>query len=74
MRSVRRNMVYTCKGSGSCVVDKKRRNQCQACRFRKCIEVKMNKYGKFLVYRYRNGIFLLYVYTIDRNGNFSPLL
>ena len=47
MRSVRRGMVYTCKGNQSCIVDKKRRNQCQACRFKKCIEVKMNKFGKY---------------------------
>ena len=46
MRSVRRDMVYTCKGSGNCVVDKKRRNQCQACRFKKCLDVKMNRFGK----------------------------
>lgn len=46
MRSVRRDMVYSCKGNGNCVVDKKRRNQCQACRFQKCLDVKMNRFGK----------------------------
>ena len=46
MRSVRKNMTYRCKGNKSCIVDKKRRNQCQACRFEKCLEVKMNRYGK----------------------------
>ncbi|XP_015752414.1 PREDICTED: photoreceptor-specific nuclear receptor-like [Acropora digitifera] len=45
MRSVRRDMVYSCKGNGNCVVDKKRRNQCQACRFQKCLDVKMNRFG-----------------------------
>eukprot|EP00794_Sanderia_malayensis_P018816 gene18816-20712_t len=45
MRSIRRGMAYTCKGNQTCIVDKKRRNQCQACRFRKCIEVKMNKFA-----------------------------
>ena len=47
MRSVRRDAVYTCKGNGTCIVDKKRRNQCQACRYKKCLEAKMNKFGKF---------------------------
>lgn len=47
MRSVRRDMVYTCKGNGNCTVDKKRRNQCQACRFKKCLDVKMNRFGKY---------------------------
>ena len=46
MRSVRKNMVYRCKGNQKCIVDKKRRNQCQACRFQKCLEVNMNRYGK----------------------------
>lgn len=46
MRSVRKNMTYRCKGDKKCIVDKKRRNQCQACRFDKCLEVKMNRYGK----------------------------
>ena len=46
MRSVRKNMVYRCKGNRNCIVDKKRRNQCQACRFEKCLIVKMNRYGK----------------------------
>lgn len=50
MRSVRRDMVYSCKGNGNCVVDKKRRNQCQACRFQKCLDVKMNRFGKWESY------------------------
>lgn len=49
MRSVRKGMAYRCKGNQKCIVDKKRRNQCQACRFQKCLEVNMNRYGKFLV-------------------------
>ncbi|CAI9738435.1 nuclear receptor subfamily 2 group E member 1-like [Octopus vulgaris] len=42
-RSIRRNLDYVCKESGACVVDIARRNQCQACRFRKCLDMKMNK-------------------------------
>jgi len=46
-RSVRRNMHYVCKAEGRCVVDAARRNQCQACRFQKCLRVNMNKDGQF---------------------------
>ncbi|XP_041369814.1 nuclear receptor subfamily 2 group E member 1-like [Gigantopelta aegis] len=42
-RSIRRNLDYVCKENGNCVVDVARRNQCQACRFRKCLDVKMNR-------------------------------
>ncbi|XP_057290367.1 photoreceptor-specific nuclear receptor-like [Hydractinia symbiolongicarpus] len=45
MRSVRKNMAYRCKGNKNCIVDKKRRNQCQACRFEKCLKVNMNRYA-----------------------------
>ncbi|KAL1241613.1 Nuclear hormone receptor [Trichinella spiralis] len=43
-RSVRRKLIYRCQaGTGSCLVDKTHRNQCQACRLKKCIEMGMNK-------------------------------
>ncbi|XP_069364864.1 nuclear receptor subfamily 2 group E member 1-like isoform X1 [Maniola hyperantus] len=42
-RSIRRNLDYICKENGSCVVDVSRRNQCQACRFSKCLRVNMKK-------------------------------
>ncbi|XP_045196774.2 protein dissatisfaction-like [Mercenaria mercenaria] len=42
-RSIRRNLEYVCKENGNCVVDVARRNQCQSCRFKKCIDVNMNK-------------------------------
>uniref|UniRef100_A0A0N5AH30 Nuclear receptor domain-containing protein n=1 Tax=Syphacia muris TaxID=451379 RepID=A0A0N5AH30_9BILA len=45
LRSIRRNLKYECKESRHCVVDVARRNQCQACRFRKCIAVSMNPNG-----------------------------
>lgn len=43
-RSVRRRLIYRCQaGTGSCVIDKKHRNQCQSCRLKKCILMGMNK-------------------------------
>lgn len=40
-------MDYVCKESNKCVIDVSRRNQCQACRLKKCLEMKMNKDGKY---------------------------
>lgn len=44
-RSIRRSRNYVCKAKteGNCVVDKTHRNQCRACRLRKCFKVGMNK-------------------------------
>ncbi|ESO08986.1 hypothetical protein HELRODRAFT_190681 [Helobdella robusta] len=42
-RSVRRNMTYICKFGDRCKIDVARRNQCQACRFKKCLQVSMNR-------------------------------
>ncbi|EGT30146.1 CBN-FAX-1 protein [Caenorhabditis brenneri] len=45
-RSVRRRLIYRCQaGTGNCVVDKAHRNQCQACRLKKCLNKGMNKDG-----------------------------
>ncbi|KAL8197188.1 UNVERIFIED_CONTAM: Photoreceptor-specific nuclear receptor [Gekko kuhli] len=43
-RSVRRKLIYRCQaGTGMCPVDKVHRNQCQACRLKKCLQAGMNK-------------------------------
>ncbi|KAF5406327.1 hypothetical protein PHET_00148 [Paragonimus heterotremus] len=43
-RSVRRKLIYRCQaGTGLCAIDKTHRNQCQACRLKKCIRMGMNK-------------------------------
>ena len=41
-----RNLDYVCKESGNCIVDVTRRNQCQSCRFKKCLAVNMKKEGE----------------------------
>lgn len=51
-RSIHRNRMYTCKAQGDqkgqCPIDKTHRNQCRACRLRKCFDADMNKDGERL--------------------------
>ena len=49
-RSIRGNMEYVCKENNKCIIDVSRRNQCQACRLKRCLEVKMNKDGNFFLF------------------------
>ncbi|KAG8200733.1 hypothetical protein JTE90_022341 [Oedothorax gibbosus] len=42
-RSVRKNHLYTCRFSRSCVMDKDKRNQCRYCRLKKCFRAGMKK-------------------------------
>jgi len=49
-RSVRRNLTYTCRAGRNCPVDQHHRNQCQYCRFKKCLKVGMKREGMFCHY------------------------
>ncbi|GAU93262.1 hypothetical protein RvY_05228 [Ramazzottius varieornatus] len=42
-RTVQKGSKYVCLGNKDCIVDKKRRNRCQFCRFQKCLNVGMVK-------------------------------
>ncbi|VDP08650.1 unnamed protein product [Soboliphyme baturini] len=45
-RTVQKNAKYICLGNRDCIIDKRRRNRCQYCRFQKCLMVGMVKEGK----------------------------
>jgi len=47
-RSVRRNLTYACRATRCCPVDQHHRNQCQYCRFRKCLKAGMKREGQSL--------------------------
>ncbi|CAG0888497.1 unnamed protein product [Cyprideis torosa] len=69
-RSVRRKLIYRCQaGTGSCIVDKTHRNQCQACRLKKCIQMGMNKDGmrSNTVVRLYTGMY----FTSNRNKHYK---
>lgn len=68
-RSIRRNLKYTCKGSNSCLIDVVRRNQCQACRFQKCLTVSMNRHGR----RYDSGSHYISVFPAVQNERLGVL-
>ena len=42
-RSVRRNLTYTCRVNKNCPIDQHHRNQCQHCRFKKCLKMGMKR-------------------------------
>ncbi|XP_059081302.1 photoreceptor-specific nuclear receptor-like isoform X2 [Tigriopus californicus] len=57
-RSVRRRLIYRCQaGTGTCMIDKAHRNQCQACRLKKCLNMGMNKDGKGVLKDALIGVF-----------------
>lgn len=42
-RTVRKDLTYTCRDKGQCIVDKRQRNRCQYCRYRKCLNNGMKR-------------------------------
>lgn len=42
-RTVQKDLRYTCKGSGMCVINKTTRNNCQFCRYQKCLQFGMKR-------------------------------
>ncbi|KAG8439588.1 hypothetical protein GDO86_005686 [Hymenochirus boettgeri] len=42
-RSIRKNLVYTCRGTKDCVINKHYRNRCQYCRLQRCIALGMKQ-------------------------------
>ena len=74
-RSIHRNRVYTCKAQGEqkgrCPIDKTHRNQCRACRLKKCFAASMNKDG---MYSYKCGVLTYRVVPIsDEHSVLVPL-
>ena len=74
-----RNLDYVCKENGNCIVDVTRRNQCQSCRFKKCLQVNMKKEGELtltfskLILYVRRVLGLCYFHNIY-NSRVSPQL
>jgi hypothetical protein len=60
------NMEYVCKEKSKCIIDVSRRNQCQACRLKKCLEVKMNRDGKYYFYFW---LFVVKFQVVERSIN-----
>ncbi|XP_067914897.1 nuclear receptor subfamily 2 group C member 1-A-like isoform X4 [Heterodontus francisci] len=42
-RSIRKNLVYICRGSKDCVINKHHRNRCQYCRLQRCLALGMKQ-------------------------------
>ncbi|XP_063703711.1 steroid hormone receptor ERR1-like isoform X2 [Culicoides brevitarsis] len=65
-RTIQGNIEYSCPANNDCEINKRRRKACQACRFRKCLQMGMLKEGVRLD-RVRGGR-----QKYRRNPNVSP--
>jgi len=45
-RTVRKDLKYTCRENNNCIVDKRQRNRCQACRYQRCLQTGMKREGR----------------------------
>nr|XP_014425423.1 retinoic acid receptor RXR-gamma isoform X2 [Pelodiscus sinensis] len=42
-RTIRKDLVYTCRDNKDCLIDKRQRNRCQYCRYQKCLAMGMKR-------------------------------
>lgn len=47
-RTIRKDLIYTCRDNKDCLIDKRQRNRCQYCRYQKCLAMGMKREGKNL--------------------------
>lgn len=45
-RTIRKDLVYTCRDNKDCLIDKRQRNRCQYCRYQKCLVMGMKREGR----------------------------
>lgn len=46
-RTIRKDLLYTCRDSKGCLIDKRQRNRCQYCRYQKCLVMGMKREGRW---------------------------
>ncbi|XP_060088581.1 retinoic acid receptor RXR-gamma [Heteronotia binoei] len=42
-RTIRKDLIYTCRDNKDCLIDKRQRNRCQYCRYQKCLAMGMKR-------------------------------
>ncbi|GAB1285665.1 Retinoic acid receptor RXR-gamma [Apodemus speciosus] len=42
-RTIRKDLIYTCRDNKDCLIDKRQRNRCQYCRYQKCLVMGMKR-------------------------------